>query len=170
PHAHAHATAVVAPPVPPLKPVPIIATKVAGTGAQNAQGAALAGSGSGAGGEGQGTGSGGAGNGDGDGGDGAELISGQIRNSDIPQSLRSAPFSGITRTTIAVDATGRVTGCRIVRSSGNGMLDGLTCRLIFQRFRFHPARDDQGRAQPDTFDYDQEWTITGQFGDLRQDQ
>jgi len=167
PHARAHATPVVAPAVPPLKPVPVVAAKFAGTGTQSAQGAALAGQGSGAGGEGQGTGSGGAGNGEGAGGDGAELIRGEIRNSDIPQSLRSAPFSGTTRTTIAVDANGRVSGCRIVRSSGNSLLDDLTCRLIFQRFRFNPARDDQGRPEPDTIDYDQEWTITGKFGDLQ---
>ena len=118
-----------------------------------------------AGGTGNGTGAGANGSGEGDGGNDAELIAGRIADADIPQSVRAAAFSGTTRAEIGVSVTGQVTGCRISRSSGNSLLDGTTCRLIIQRFRFHPARDAQGHARPDSVTYEQEWTISGHFGD-----
>jgi protein TonB len=163
-HIRAHAAPFVAPPVPPLKPPPVIAAPVAGVGSQNVAGAApVPGPGSGAGGVGLGTGSGGEGNGEGDGGRDVELTGGRIKDSDIPPVLRGAAFSGTTRVRVEVSEKGRVTGCRMLHSSGNSMLDDLTCRLIFQRFRFRPALDEQGRARSDSIIYEQEWTVSGQF-------
>jgi hypothetical protein len=40
---------------------------------------------------------------------------------------------------------GRLTGCKIVMSSGSASLDAQTCRIIQQRARFSPARDAQGK-------------------------
>ncbi len=128
----------------------------------------MPGPGSGAGGNGHGTGSGDSGDGEGSGGRDVELIGGRIKDSDIPQALRGAPFTGTTSAEVSVGPQGRVAACHTVRSSGNSLLDDLTCRLIFQRFRFRPALDAQGRAQSDTITYDQEWEITGQFDDDRQ--
>jgi protein TonB len=163
-HIRSHAAPIVAPPVPVLKPPPVPAASIAGNGVQNAAGAApVPGPGSGAGGIGQGTGSGGSGDGEGDGGRDVELTSGRIKDSDIPPALRGAPFSGTTRAQVEVGASGRVSGCRTLRSSGNATLDELTCRLIVQRFRFRPALDEQGRARADTIIYEQEWVVAGQF-------
>lgn len=46
------------------------------------------------------------------------------------------------RLDIAVD--GRVTGCRIVKSTGHGQLDEATCDLLPQRAKFEPARGTNG--------------------------
>jgi len=46
-----------------------------------------------------------------------------------------------------VQVNGRATNCRISRSSGVPELDGLTCRLIEQRFRFRPGTDGFGRSE-----------------------
>lgn len=162
----AHAAPIVAPLVAPLKPPPVAAAIIAGAANQNAAGAAsLPGPGSGAGGQGQGTGSGDNGDGDGSGGRDVELMHGRINDGDIPSALRNAAFAGTTRVEVAVGTRGQVTGCRTLRSSGSSLLDNLTCRLIFQRFRFRPTLDAQGRAQPDSVTYDQDWAISGQFGD-----
>jgi protein TonB len=58
-----------------------------------------------------------------------------------------------------VGVDGRVSDCRVVRSSGNAELDATTCRLIERRFRYAPARDAQGRAVPDVAGWEEEWWI-----------
>ncbi len=123
----------------------------------------MPGPGSGAGGAGQGTGSGNSGAGEGNGGRDVELIGGRIKDSDIPEPLRGAAFSGTTRAEVAVNAHGQVTACRTLRASGKSLLDDLTCRLIFQRFRFRPALDAQGQPRSDTIIYDHDWSVAGQF-------
>lgn len=166
PHIRAHAAPLVAPPVTPLKPLPVPAATTAGNGNQKAAGAALLpGAGSGAGGEGQGTGAGADGNGAESGGREVELIRGHISDADVPAAVRDSLFSGTTRAEVAVGTRGEVIGCRTRRSSGSSLLDDTTCRLIFQRFRFRPALDGQGRARNGTIIYEQEWTVTGQFGE-----
>lgn len=90
---------------------------------------------------------------------------GRIRDADIPPALRGAAFSGTSRVEVAVGTQGEVTACRTLHSSGSNVLDALTCRLIFERFRFRPALDRRGRPRPDTIIYEQEWTIVGHFGD-----
>ena len=165
-HLRSHAAAIVAPPVPALRPPPVPAAIIAGKGNQTAAGAALQpGPGSGAGGTGQSTGSGDSGEGEGSGERDVELIRGRIKDADIPQAVRGAPFSGTTQAEVAVSAQGRVTACRTQRTSGNSLLDDLACRLITERFRFRPALDVQGRARSDTIIYEQEWTISGHFDD-----
>jgi protein TonB len=58
-----------------------------------------------------------------------------------------------------VGPNGRVTECRVIRSSGNAELDETTCRLILERFRFAPARDAQGRKVSDVVVEDHTWVI-----------
>jgi protein TonB len=164
----ARATPVVAPVVPALKPPPVPAATHAASGTDATAGAAaLPGPGSGAGGEGQGTGSGDSGNGGGDGGTDSQLVSGRIKDSDAPQAMRDAAFEGTTRAELTVGSNGRVSACRISRSSGSRVLDDLTCQLILQRFRFRPERDASGRAIASAETYDHEWSITGQFDDQK---
>lgn len=123
------------------------------------------GNGSGAGGVGTGTGSGGDGDGDGDGGSDPDLIAGRIKGSDTPPALRHRPFHGTTAAEVMVGTDGRVSGCRVIESSGSGELDALTCRLVTQRFRFTPARDGAGRAVAETVQIEHTWDVTGDFAD-----
>lgn len=111
--------------------------------------AAGAGSGGGAGGVGLGSGDGG--------GTDAELISGDISPRDYPKRLGNAGVGGTASVTFTVEGNGRVTGCRVIASSGVPELDGLTCRLIEQRFVFRPATDRAGRAISEEIEWDQEW-------------
>lgn len=153
----------VAPRVTPLKPPLLIpVAPIAGAGTAPGSGAAAAGNGSGAAGQGNGTGAGGAGDGDG-GGDDPELVSGRIKPSDTPGHSFQAPFSGMTSALVMIDATGKVTDCRIDHASGNATLDALTCRLITTRFRFRPARDRAGRAIAGKIIYDHDWEVGGTF-------
>jgi periplasmic protein TonB len=149
PNLRSQASEIVAPaPVFPQPPPPVLAATLAGTGVAATQGAApVAGPGTGAGGIGNGTGSGGAG--DGDGGGGGEpprLIRGRLKDSDYPRAAGAAGVGGTVGVRYFVGEDGRVGECRVTRSSGNAELDAVTCRLIQERFRFRPSRDEDGRA------------------------
>jgi hypothetical protein len=49
---------------------------------------------------------------------------------------------------VDIDATGAVTGCAIVASSGNDLLDWQSCDKLRQRAHFAPAQDRDGRPVP----------------------
>ncbi len=113
------------------------------------------GPGSGAGGEGSGTGAGRFGSGTGGGGTTrAQRIAGSLSYADYPGRGRDQVETVSVRFTVGPD--GRVGGCRVTGSSGNGRLDAATCRLIEQRFRYRPALAD-GEPVPSivgtTFDW-----------------
>jgi protein TonB len=138
----AEATPVVAPKAKirtrPLSPV--IASPVAGTGSASRSGASTAGNG---------TGAGGNGNGPGGGGDYAEFTPAR-RISKIPdREYRRLAATGIHNgsvgITIKVNTDGRISNCRIARSSGDGYADSTMCRLAQQYVRFRPARDPAGQ-------------------------
>lgn len=169
PNLKAKATEIVAPPpiVPPVLPPPVIAATTAGLGSQARAGAApVAGPGSGAGGQGNGTGAGGAG--DGEGGDDEtppRWRKGRIGYSDYPQAALDAGVGGVVSIRYVVRTNGRVTDCRVTRSSGNAELDQATCRLIEQRFRFDPSRDADGRPVDSMLVENHEWTPHPDPGD-----
>lgn len=158
PNLRSEPTPVVAPP--PLIPMPvqppIVAAPIAGQGGDPSAGAALVrGPGTGAGGFGQGRGSGYGGDGGGGGGGrgygrriGPRLLRGGIRDTDYPRWAWERGIGGTVgvRFTVAVD--GRVTNCRITRSSGHRELDGWTCDLLARRYRFAPSRDEAGEPVP----------------------
>ena len=151
PNLRAQRTEVVAPPplVPPVvPPPPVVTAPMAGLGnADHAGASTIPGPGSGSGGLGNGTGSGDRGDGDGDGGDyiAPEWRKGRLKMSDLPRSAEEAGVGGSVGVRYLVDTNGRVIQCAVTRSSGNPELDATTCRLIKQRFRFDPSRDDHGR-------------------------
>lgn len=160
PNLEARPTPVVAPePVVRLPTPPLPAAPITGTGFAPSAGAApVRGPGTGSGGTGSGTGSGsggdgaGGGGGGGGGGDGAGMavtpprqVAGRLSIGDMPEDLRESGFSGRVWVLYRVEADGRVSQCRVTRSSGSRLLDAATCRLIQQRFRFRPSRDDRGR-------------------------
>ncbi len=127
------------------------------------------GPGSGAGGTGSGTGSGNTGNGAGGGGNGgdpgggiasrARKISGSITNKDYPKAAARAKEGGEVTAHFTVGADGHASGCKVVKSSGNGELDATTCRLIEQRFRYEPARNKRGEAISDVTGWQQTWWL-----------
>lgn len=147
----------VLPPVPsPSQP----AAKQTGTGPAARPGAANRdGEGQGADGTGNrnggGTGGGGSGgSGYGSGADNANLAAyprqtaGKLHYSEIPKALRQAHAGGVIRLTYRIGTDGRVSGCRVLQSSGYPDFDAETCAAITARFRFKPARDRQGHTVP----------------------
>lgn len=108
---------------------------------------------------GPGTGGGTGGNGYGadDGGTDLEHIAGELTRSDYPPDLGRAGIGGRVSVTLTVEPNGRVSACRITRSTGVPQLDALTCRLMQQRFRFRPSTDRYGRPIRDEVDWDHDW-------------
>lgn len=163
PNLRAKATEVVAPiPVIALAPPPpIIVAPLANIGADTHSGASdRAGPGTGAGGVGDGNGAGGDGDGDGSGWERVpRLVSGRIKGSDIPEAILDSGFRGVVSVRFRVETNGRVTGCTIARSSGNALMDQVTCAAIEKRFRYDPWRDAAGRPVRSTVLRDQQWDI-----------
>ena len=122
--------------------------------------AGLPGTGTGTGGEGAGTGRGGAGSGTGGGGVRARRISGRLSGeTDYPPAARRASIEGSVAVRFVVGTDGRVSGCRVTRSSGHAELDATTCRLIEQRFLYRPARDAAGRPVEETVSRTFDWLL-----------
>ena len=156
PNIVSRATEVAAPP--PTLPiaVPMPAATAPAQGPDVSSGAApIPGPGTGAGGQGEGTGSGEAGNGPGGGGGTVlRLLKGDLYDDDYPDW---ATVSGTVHFRLSVGTNGRVSECRVTRSSGDARLDALTCRLIVKRFRYAPSRDARGRPYVDTVIGEQTW-------------
>ena len=150
------------PKIPPPKPPPILAAPAPGAGSEASAGAtANPGPGSGAGGRGDGTGSDGSGSGTG-GGTKASWRSGAIRDSDYPREASRAKIGGVVEVHFTIQPTGRVTGCRVTRSSGDDALDETTCRLIEERFRFRPATNGAGDPIVSRYGWRQSWWLESQ--------
>jgi periplasmic protein TonB len=157
---------IVAPP--PLvdvpRPVPIVAPPVPSTAADARAGAAERdGPGTGAGGVGQGLGGGGRGGWGGGDGIGRDRPprwrGGRLKDSDYPRQAGEAGIGGTVSVRYRVNLDGRVSDCRVTASSGNAALDETTCRLIERRFRFDPARDEDGRPVPSTIVENHSWLM-----------
>jgi protein TonB len=133
-------------------PVPIVALPSSAPPSGGGSGTGPA-SGSGAGG-----GSGGQGFGDSDeGGTDLVQIAGSIGPADYPRDLRERGIGGRVEMVFTVGTSGRVTSCKVTRSSGVPELDALTCRLIEQRFVYRPSTDRYGRPIPDEVEGAQDW-------------
>jgi len=134
---------------PSVTPIVAVAPAAAPSGGGTGSGPA---SGNGAGG---GTGGQGYGGDDGGGAD-LELLSGEIRDSDYPKSLRNAGVSARVTATFTVQANGRPTACHVSRPSGFPEMDARVCQLIEKRFVFRPRLDRSGRPVPEEVDWDWE--------------
>lgn len=166
------ATELVAPKpiIPPIVPPVIVAALKPGPGAETTTGAApVPGPGTGAGGTGNGTGSGRYGDGDGDGGDETppRLLQSRFSRGDYREAEALVGENNVigrlgVRYTVGTD--GRVTQCRVTRSSGKPALDGITCRLIEKRYRYRPSLDAGGRPVASTVFHNQDWFETEDDG------
>jgi TonB family protein len=73
-----------------------------------------------------------------------------IRDEDYPENAANHRLQGNARYFVVINAAGRVSHCRIVRSTGWTILDEMICRVVIQRARFEPARDAAGAPAVDT--------------------
>jgi protein TonB len=146
-------------------PSPVVTAVKPAQGAGPTHGAGdVVGPGTGAGGTGTGTGSGGSGSGRGGGGVGGGppsrplvVEATKLTSRDYPPAaIRAWPRGGRVFVAIRVQLDGRATDCKINRSSGNPGVDADTCRLVMEKVRFIPARDEQGRPYVDWYGYVQE--------------
>ena len=87
----------------------------------------------------------------------ARWISGSIRDSDYPRGAYEVGAGGTVYLRFVVAPNGRVSECRVTRSSGRADLDATTCRLIQKRFRYRPARDARGRPIADVIRGEHLW-------------
>ncbi|MAS85478.1 MAG: hypothetical protein CL953_06405 [Erythrobacteraceae bacterium] len=144
-------------PLPERKPAP----RAASTGNENRSGAADAGDGTGASGSGDGTGAGGQGQGSGGGGIASQpTLTRSITNVSafpVPPGGRQARVGKRTLVMLDVSAQGRVTGCRVTRSSGFPETDAKVCELAYEQIRFKPALDDSGTPVASRFHYQQKF-------------
>jgi protein TonB len=69
---------------------------------------------------------------------------------DYPASALAAGVGGTAQAELSIGTDGRVTGCTLIRSTGNGALDSATCNILRRRAKFTPARDSSGNATADT--------------------
>ena len=72
-----------------------------------------------------------------------------ISDTDYPAEAIRRGEEGIVGFTIEVSPQGRVAACSVTVSSGSAALDAATCRLLAERARFIPARNDRGEAVSD---------------------
>jgi protein TonB len=138
-------------------PSPIPAASVAGTGNAPSQGAANAGTGPGAGGTGIGRGGGGIG--DFTGFTPARMI-GKIPNSEYRRISAGRIPRGSASIGFTVNTNGRISGCRIVRSSGDALVDSRVCAAATRYLLFSPARDPSGRPVAQDLTYTPNWRPT----------
>lgn len=140
----------------PAKP-PVAAAPIAGTGSATTAGAATAGTGPGAGGSGAGRGGGGSGGGGGIGSE-ARLLGGNSAR--LPSRLLRvfAVDRGYGHLLLTIAATGRVTDCSVLQSTGDGPVDQALCSLMIRQSRWAPARDRQGNPITVRVRYTATWT------------
>ena len=142
-------------------PRPTVVPPAASSGLDNAAGAGESGAGTGAGGEGSGTGSGRAGS-----GRGGVAVSSPVKIAGDINDARDYPVPAggreirrghhvIVHMTVGTD--GRARNCRIVEPSPDPEADRITCRLAEERFRFRPARDEDGNPVAAPYGWRQDW-------------
>ena len=78
-------------------------------------------------------------------------VVGLFSNDDYPASAQAAGAEGTAQAQLTIGPDGRVTGCSLVRSTGNGALDATTCSILRRRAKFTPARDSNGNPTSDTY-------------------
>lgn len=137
----------------PAKP-PVVAAPVAGTGSAPSAGAALSGTGTGAGGSGTGRGGGSAG--DFSGYSPARMLN-KIPDREYRRISGGRIPRGSATISFRVNPNGRMSNCRIVRSSGDPQVDAIVCEAATRHLRFRPARDPNGRAVAQDMSYTPRW-------------
>lgn len=82
-----------------------------------------------------------------------------VTTSDYRTVWINREWTGVARFELQVSARGRVTDCRITRSTGHEALDQATCNLIAKRARFNPAKDPIGQSVSSTYSSAISWEL-----------
>ena len=133
----------------PYQP-PVTAARIASTGSAATAGAATAGNGTGVG-PGDGTG-------DFSGYTPARLVR-NLTRADYRLIAGGRLPRGRAMVSLRIEPSGQPTNCKIVRSSGDSMVDGQLCPLITQRLYFRPALDASGRPIAYQLQYVATWDL-----------
>lgn len=80
---------------------------------------------------------------------------------DYPPAAMRKGEQGSVSVSLGVDAMGRVTDCRIDRSSGFADLDMSTCQRLARRAHFQPATDADGKPVAGTYTHRVDWRLPG---------
>ena len=72
----------------------------------------------------------------------------QLRPAYYPGSLRETLYGRSVEVRYRVGIDGRVTQCRVTRSSRNAEIDAATCPAIERHFRWRPPLDRDRRPMP----------------------
>lgn len=82
-----------------------------------------------------------------------------VTTNDYPTRDLRQGNEGTAEFTLTVGTDGRVTDCRITRSTGHTGLDQATCGKVSQRARFTPARNENNQPMTGTFSSRITWVI-----------
>jgi protein TonB len=85
--------------------------------------------------------------------------SGSTAPADYPAEALRLHQEGKVEVTLQINEAGRATACTVTRSSGAPSLDEATCRLMIDRARWKPARDEYGHPAPDVVDTSVDWHL-----------
>lgn len=84
---------------------------------------------------------------------------GWVGPSDYPYREQQEGHAGLVRVRLDIGSDGRVSGCRVIASSGFPGLDSATCATVSRRARFEPARDAEGRKIAGSYTGSIRWVI-----------
>lgn len=70
--------------------------------------------------------------------------------SDYPTVALHRRLEGTAEAEVDIDATGKVTNCRVTKSSGHEVLDKATCKSIAKRGKFVPGVGADGKPAATT--------------------
>lgn len=82
-----------------------------------------------------------------------------VTNDDYARRWIMEEMAGTAKFALSIDASGRVTGCTITRSTGHAALDSATCDLVAKRARFDAARDGSGKPVAGSYTGTITWKI-----------
>ena len=82
-----------------------------------------------------------------------------VSDEDYPSNAVRNEEQGTTRFRLAVGPDGKVKDCTVTSSSGSSALDSTTCRLMKQRARFTPARNNRNELTGDTVTSAIRWVL-----------
>jgi TonB family protein len=80
-----------------------------------------------------------------------------VRYQDYPKEAVAAGASGTVLVRVSVDAAGKPSKCDWIARSGSEPLDRVTCKILMERARFHPAIDASGKPAPSYFVTKMSW-------------
>ena len=82
-----------------------------------------------------------------------------VTTDDYRTSWINRELTGTARFDLSISPSGRVSACRITRSSGHSVLDEATCKLISARARFTPATDAAGKPVAGSYASSIRWIL-----------